>query len=129
MNAHEGRHPPENEVPVLVPINTFFGRTDDVAVALLGLQVYTTGLLLDFTVRVRSQRGDRGRRMELLASGGGPGPYDDRSLAADRLLFGAEYPDGRVAVNFPVRSGPVGPAVVGGEGFPVLVERGGGGGG
>jgi hypothetical protein len=44
---------PENEVPVALPQNVLLARTEDVAVALLGLQVYSTGLAFDLAVRVR----------------------------------------------------------------------------
>jgi hypothetical protein len=34
---------PDNEVPVTLPVDVVLARTDDVAVALLGLQVYPPG--------------------------------------------------------------------------------------
>src|SRR5690242_20263293 len=45
--------PPENEVPVSLPADRILARTDDVAVALHGLAVYTTGLVFHLAVRVR----------------------------------------------------------------------------
>jgi hypothetical protein len=44
---------PENEIPVALSDNVLLARTHDVAVALLGLQVYTTGISFDLSVRVR----------------------------------------------------------------------------
>jgi len=38
-------------LPVALPQNLLLARTDDVAVALIGLQVYTTGMAFELTVR------------------------------------------------------------------------------
>src|SRR5438270_13918980 len=44
---------PENEIPVALPLNTLLARTGDVAIALVGLQVHTTGLSFGLVVRMR----------------------------------------------------------------------------
>jgi hypothetical protein len=82
--------PPDNEIPVAVPLNVVLARTDDAAVALLGLQVHTTGLSFDVSVRVRSsERG--GRELTNLI-------FEHRR-AEGGLLFGVEWADGRRVSN------------------------------
>ncbi|MGY1777364.1 hypothetical protein ACI8AV_15995 [Geodermatophilus sp. SYSU D00804] len=44
---------PQNELPVALPQNVLLARTDDAVVALLGMQVYSTGLAFDLGVRIR----------------------------------------------------------------------------
>jgi hypothetical protein len=44
---------PQNELPVALPQNVVLTRTDDAVVALLGMQVYSTGVAFDLGVRVR----------------------------------------------------------------------------
>jgi len=68
--------PPENEIPVAVPLNAVLGRTEDAAIALTGLQVYTTGVSFDLAVRVRSWPDDDHRGLSELVfhpAGGGGG--------------------------------------------------------
>ena len=45
--------PPENEIPVVLPVGRLLARGPDAAIAVTRLQVYSTGLLLDLVVRVR----------------------------------------------------------------------------
>ena len=45
--------PPDNEVPVALPSTVLLARTDGAAVALVGLQVYSTGVAVSLAVRVR----------------------------------------------------------------------------
>ncbi|MGY1734260.1 hypothetical protein ACI798_22375 [Geodermatophilus sp. SYSU D01045] len=47
--------PPDNEVPVALPVNVLLARTGDAAVALVGLQVYSTGVSTTLAVRVRER--------------------------------------------------------------------------
>jgi hypothetical protein len=81
-------NPPENEVPVALPINVLLARTDDVAVALVGLQVYTTGVSFTLVVRARpsSELARAGRLNELI--------WEHRP-GAGRFLLGVELADGR----------------------------------
>lgn len=44
---------PENELPTALPMNRLLARTPDVAVALLGLQAYTTGVAFEPAARAR----------------------------------------------------------------------------
>lgn len=83
--------PPDNELPAAVPLNALLARTDDVAIAFLGLQVYTTGVSLDLAVRSRTSGG--GRELTELVFEHGP------LLAEGRLLIGVEFADGRRASN------------------------------
>jgi hypothetical protein len=81
---------PENEIPVAVPMNSVLVRTDHAALALLGLQVFTTGLSFELALRCRPSLLDvLGHDIgELLwGSRGGPG----------QLLLGVEFADGRRA--------------------------------
>ena len=78
--------PPDNEVPGALAWVAVLGRTDDVAVALVGAAVYSSGLRLDIAVRSR---------------GAGAWPVMDglHGAGRDKLLLGVEYPDGRTASN------------------------------
>lgn len=93
---------PENEVPVALPQNVVLARTPDLAVALLGLQAYTTGVSFDLAVRSRPGAAGRGPEdlNELFWSHHRGGP---------RFLLGVEFADGtRVSSGgFPDPSGDV----------------------
>jgi hypothetical protein len=83
--------PPENEVPVAIPVNVVLARTDDAAIALTGMQVYSTGVAFDVAVRVRTwPDDDHGGLGELVFEHGRRG---------SRLLIGVELSDGRRASN------------------------------
>ncbi len=82
--------PPENELPVAVPLDAVLARTGDVAVALLGLQVYSTGLSFTLVARIRPGAADRTDLDGLLW-----GHHRGRS----GLLLGVELADGRRATN------------------------------
>lgn len=106
--------PPENEIPVAVPLNAVLGRTEDAAIALTGLQVYTTGVSFDLAVRVRSWPDDDHRGLSELVF--------DHGRRGGQLLVGVELSDGRRASN------------VGGAGFEqgpsgIVFHPAGGGGG
>ncbi|MFP5372691.1 MAG: hypothetical protein ACLGI3_18370 [Actinomycetes bacterium] len=65
---------PENEIPVALLQNLLLARTDDVAVALTGRQVYTTGVSFTLVVRVRpSSQQLTGRSLNELMWEHGPG--------------------------------------------------------
>jgi hypothetical protein len=80
---------PDNELPVALPFNRLLARTDDVAVGLVGLQVFTTGLSFDLAVRVRPSAAARG----------GWSLHDLFWAASARdgtaFLLGVEFADGR----------------------------------
>ena len=82
--------PPENEVPVALPMNTVLARTGDIALALLGLQVYSTGLSFDLTVRVRPA--GAGRLPVREAMWGHRHPF---APEPGGFLLGVELADGR----------------------------------
>lgn len=103
--------PPDNEVPVALPQNVLLARTDDVAVALLGLQVSSTGVAFHLTVRARASALTRlDHTLNELVWDHGP--------RGGRFLMGVEFADGRRASNAPGTSS---------EG--VVFHSGGGGGG
>lgn len=118
--------PPSNELPAVVGVTAVLGRSSDAVIGLVGLQVFTTGLtlLLSSRLRIESRREDAHRLSRLLL-GVHPRPEDD---AKGRLLLGVEYADGRMAST-----------LLGGASWPgafaepdddglVLVPRGGSGG-
>ena len=47
--------PPDNELPVALPVNALLARTRDAAIAVVGLQVYSTGVGVTLAVRVRER--------------------------------------------------------------------------
>jgi hypothetical protein len=108
---------PENEIPVAVPLNTVLARTDDVAVALQRLSVYTTGVSFDLVVRLRPDAARAGGR-DLNEMLWGHGPAPDQG----RFLMGVEFADGRRASNVSGRHGPV-------PGDEIVFTQGGGSGG
>jgi hypothetical protein len=83
---------PENELPTALPTNRLLARSPDVAVALLGLQAYTTGVAFQLAARARGPEdpsADDGLgRLFWDHRGGGP-----------RFLFGVQFADGRRASN------------------------------
>src|SRR3712207_859674 len=85
---------PENEVPVALPQNLLLARTDDVAVALFGLQVYTPGVGFELPGRRRppARRRFPSGLDELVRRHGPDG---------SRFLLGVEFADGRRASSLP----------------------------
>lgn len=83
--------PPENEIPVAVPLNAVLGSTGEAAIALMGLRVYTTGIAFDLAVRVRSWPDDDHRGLSELVF--------EHGRRGGRLLVGVELSDGRRASN------------------------------
>ncbi|MGY1735831.1 hypothetical protein [Geodermatophilus sp. SYSU D00684] len=76
---------PQNELPVALPQNVLLARTDDAVVALVGMQVHSTGLAFDLAVRVRPGTLSGTELHEVLWQ---PGP------GAPPLLLGLELADG-----------------------------------
>jgi hypothetical protein len=108
---------PENELPVALPQNLLLARTDDVAVALIRLQVYTTGVAFELAVRMRpSARPRFPHSLDELVWRHGP--------AGSRFLLGVEFADGRRASSLPgVDGGDVVFHPGGGSGGEVAVEQ------
>jgi len=91
--AEDGRYeqwarrsgPPDNEVPVVVPVTAVLGRGDGVAVVLAGMAAASTGFALTVGVRLRQpSEGD-----ELYRQMTGSGPVEAN------LLLGLEDAEGR----------------------------------
>lgn len=81
--------PPDHEAGVALAWSGVLGRGPDLAVALTGAAVFSTGVRLDVAVRARTSRG--GGELFHAVAGGAAG--------ADRLLLGVELADGRVATT------------------------------
>ena len=96
---------PDNEIPVALPINVVLARTDDVAVALLGMQVYSTGVAFELAVRTRVWTDPYGRGLHEMVFGHG------RS-AAGGLLLGLEFADGSRVSNVHGFAPPNGSGIV-----------------
>ena len=115
--------PPDNVLGVSVPIEPLLlVRTHMVAVCLGGVVAYPAGVELTLAVRRRSGADDAewiDRQMFLRRRRGGEVP-------PEFLRFGVEFADGRKATNlgWHMRFDPLQP-----PDRPILVERGGGGGG
>lgn len=108
---------PENEIPVAVPLNTVLARTDDVAIALQRLSVYTTGVAFDLVVRLRPDAArDGGCDLNELFWG------HPHGRGMSRFLLGVQFADGRRANNVPDRPGPM-------AGDEIVFAQGGGSGG
>ncbi len=87
--------PPENEIPASAGLTALVVRSDDVAVAITGVEVYSTGFRFTLAVRVPRPRPEVGRGglfslVDGHMHGGGV-------AAESHLLLGLEYPDGRRA--------------------------------
>lgn len=82
--------PPENEIPVDVPVNAVLGRSPDAAIALTRMQVYTTGVSFDVLIRVRPGTPGMAELHDVLWDHGSGGPA---------VLIGLEFADGRRVDN------------------------------
>lgn len=88
--------PPDNEVPVALPANALLARTGDVAVALVGLQVHSTGVAMTLAVRVRERPASRAGLSELVF-----GPERGGLLVGIGLADGRRVASGGVPRNDP----------------------------
>jgi len=110
--------PPENELPGAIAFHAVVGRTDQLVVAIIGADAYSTGISISIAVRLRhSDRSDLAHELFGHRRGGASG---------ERLLVGVAYPDGRTATNV---SAPSFPDPLTGPDQPTLAQAGGGGGG
>jgi|SRR5436305_4604097 len=118
--------PPEYEFPAGVGLTVLLGRSDDAAVGLTHLEVYSTGFRFTLAVRVRQPRPRfaGGRLSMLIGSHIHPGI---EVRLEDRLLLGIEYPDGRRASTLS-EMWAHGPGALTDSEQLVLVQQGGGGG-
>jgi hypothetical protein len=123
VRRHHPWDPPEAEFPGIVAMDTLvLARTDEVAVAVTGISVYSNGMEIFMTARSRP-----GDHPEDHAPGG------PRDLAASRrsFRFGLQLADGSKAVGCPGRrpehdSEPAGPVLfpfAGGGGPHSFVSR------
>lgn len=121
--------PPDNELPTSVAVNAILATPPDLVVALLSATVYSNGLLLNLTLRMRGATEGRAPWLH-------PGPSaaagawmgSQRPDSPDRWLIGVEYSDGRTASTLSSAQRPgVTPQVID-ENRPRLLARGGGGG-
>ena len=102
------------EFPGIVPVDSLLlGRTDDVAVAVTGLSVFSAGMEIFLTARIRSSAGHGEEHLP-----GGP-----RDLAASRRSFrlGLQFADGGQAAGSP--GGRGGPGFRASGAGPVSVRR------
>ena len=79
--------PPDNEIPVAVPLNLLLARSDDTAVAWTGTAVHSTGTA--FTLLATTRRTDLPLNDVFWHNVGAP----------ESLLVGVEFADGRWATN------------------------------
>ena len=107
--------PPDNEVPVAVPVTAVLGRGEGVAVVLAGMSAATTGFGLTIGVRLRQLPVDDDVYRQMSASG----PVEGH------LLVGLEDADGRRVSTVQHDGWP--PQV--GDTTLTMTGRGGGGGG
>jgi len=110
---------PDNEIPVALPLNVLLARTDDAAIALLGLQVYSSGVSFTLTIRARVWSHDDGRGLHEMVFAHGRG--------ASALLLGVEFADGRRGSNLHRFGAPDGSDIVfhpgGGNGHDRTVDQ------
>ena len=112
--------PPENVVGVVVPLEVTLARTDELALVLRGATVYPTGVQFDLPLLLREQVSDPLGFLPFHPRRGG-------ELSDDLLRLGVQFAHGAKATNMEhpfMRPNPEDPP----EG-PVLMPRGGGGGG
>lgn len=123
---------PRNELGAPVPLRLVLGRTDQVAIAVVGVTAFSTGVTLTLAIRSRSLRGDENLDPEPAVFPFGH-PAMRRQLAGELppelLRFGVQFADGSKATT--VDGGRWGPGVAPGKSAPagpILSSSGGGGG-
>lgn len=114
--------PPENELGVGVSTRLVLARTEDIAIGVIDLVVYSTGFALRLALRLAANAGDVDPRV-LFMRMGRLGSSAGGSLPDDVLRFGVEFADGRRATNIiPCDRSVEGPPAIS------LIPRGGSGG-
>lgn len=92
---------PDNEVPVAVPVSLLLARTGELAVSVMGMHAYSTGVTFELVVRLRQrQRGPGRQDLFNMVEAGAGGPVENG------LVLSVEYADGRRAST---DGGPVWP--------------------
>jgi len=87
VQAWHGRiGPPDNELPGAIPFHTVLAKTDDLVIAIVGADAYSTGMSIRIATRLR--------RLDASLHGFDVPPYGP---GGGTLLTGAAYPDGRPA--------------------------------
>jgi hypothetical protein len=119
----EWHGPPQGMLPGTVPLELVLAHTDAVAVCVSGLAAYPTGFEFDLRILGAPDAGDVD---PYLFEPPHPGRRRSGDIPPEMLRFGIQFADGSKVTN------------LGGNGFifagdppdsPVLIERGGGGGG
>jgi hypothetical protein len=119
---HRRMGPPENELPGAIAFHAVLGRTDELAIALVGADAYSNGFSISIAVRLRHN--DATDELADMLFG-----HHRRGARSDPLLVGVSFADGRTATNV---SAPRFPDLLREVEQPeqlILVQRGGGGGG
>ncbi|GAA2616028.1 hypothetical protein [Paractinoplanes durhamensis] len=89
---HQRTSAPDNELPAAAGLSAVLGRTEDTAVGLSGVEVFSGGFRFTLAVRLRRARPETSHG-GLLALVGSHHPHHSPALE-DRLLLGIEYADG-----------------------------------
>lgn len=92
---YQRMNPPDNEIPVGVPVSMVIARGDNAAVGLLGVHAYTTGVAFTLAFRLRRRPAATDTELHALLGGWRTGVDDDRSS----LLIGVEFSDARRTFN------------------------------
>jgi hypothetical protein len=110
--------PPDSEVPGAIPFHAVLGRNDELAVAIVAAQAFSSGISIKIAIRLRySDTTPHGLGAEIVG-------HHHRGGSGQGFLLGVAYPDGRTVSNvnsqrFP---DPLTP-----QDQPALIESGGGG--
>jgi hypothetical protein len=113
--------PPANVVPGVVPVELLIARTDQTAVAVIGVRAYPTGFGFTLSLRVRRRSARQQQVFSPLDA-----PFEGNQIPDDFLRFGVQFADGGKATNLPrydLHHDDTEPDP------PVLTAHGGGGGG
>jgi hypothetical protein len=113
--------PPQDELPVLLPVGEFLARTPGTALAVTHLEVYSTGVGIRVEAVVR-RRDESDRDWSWLMHGG----FRHREDSEDGQHWGVELSNGEVAT---LGSGIVGEWNARPDGWSLRYANGGGGGG
>ncbi|MFF5296333.1 hypothetical protein [Paractinoplanes globisporus] len=101
---HQRMSAPENELPAGAGITALLARTDDAAVGITLVEVFSTGFRFTLAVRLRRSRPDfYGGHLPMLVGNRHPGI---EIPLGDRLLLGIEYADGARASTLQDWRGP-----------------------
>jgi hypothetical protein len=88
--------PPHNVLPGVVPMELLIARTDETAVAVVGIRAYPTGFAFTLSLRVRHLSIREQQQFPYLLD---HGPFEDDPVPDEFLRFGVQFADGRKATN------------------------------